>query len=318
MAEKLQSKSLSPKDWRSTLKSFIKPTFSSNIPTLEANGHIVTDDYEKANVFNTFFQNQTILDDSNAILPQLPPASYNTQLSSIVLTPLEVESILQTLKTGKASGPNGLNNRVLKELSKELSTPFCTLFNQSLQCGIFPKTYKDAHVSPVPKKGDLSLSSNYRPISLLNSESNVFERVVFKHLLVFNHLQNNNMLSSLQSGFIPGDSTVNQLTYLYHISCEALDAQKEVRAVFCDISKAFDRVWHAGLVHKLKAAGVAGEALSWFRNYLSNRRQRVVLPGASSDWAFIRAGVPQGSILGPLLFLVYINDIVEDIGSHIR
>ena len=126
------------------------------------------------------------------------------------------------------------------------------------------------------------------------------------------------MLSSLQSGFIPGDSTVNQLTYLYHTFCEALDAGKEVRAVFCDISKAFDRVWHKGLIHKLEAAGVAGETLTWFRNYLSDRRQRVVLPGASSDLAYIRAGVPQGSILGSLLFLVYINDIVEDIGSHIR
>ena len=139
---------------------------------------------------------------------------------------------------------------------------------------------------------------------------------MFKHL--FNHLQNNNILSSLQSGFIPGDSTVNQLAYLYHTFCEALDAGKEVRAVFCDISKAFDRVWHAGLIHKLEFAGVTEEALEWFRNYLSNRRQRVVLPGASSDWAYIRAGVPQGSILGPLLFLVYINDIVENIGSHIR
>ena len=149
---------------------------------------------------------------------------------------------------------------------------------------------------------------------LLNSEGKVLKG--FKHL--FNHLQNNNILSSLQSGFIPGDSTVNQLAYLYHTFCEALDAGKEVRAVFCDISKAFDRVWHAGLIHKLEAAGVTEEALEWFRNYLSNRRQRVVLPGASSDWAYIRAGVPRGSILGPLLFLVYINDIVENIGSHIR
>ena len=152
IAEKLKSKSLSPKDWWATLKTFITPTFASNIPPLENNGHIVTDEYEKANIFNTYFQSQTILDDSNAILPDLPPPTYHTQLNRIVITPLEVESILKTLKLGKASGPNGLNNRVLKELSKELSSPLCSLFNQSLHHGVFPASYKIAHVSPVPKK----------------------------------------------------------------------------------------------------------------------------------------------------------------------
>ena len=110
------------------------------------------------------------------------------------------------------------------------------------------------------------------------------------------------MLSSLQSGFILGDSTVNQLAYLYHVLTEALDASKEVRTVFCDISKSFDHVWHEGLIYKLKAAGVSGDVLRWFQSYLSGRRQRVVLPGSFSEWVYIKAGVPQGSILGPLLF----------------
>ena len=162
----------------------------------------------------------------------------------------------------------------------------------------------------------MSIVSDYRPISLLNSESKLFERLVFKYL--FNHLQDNNLISSLQSGFIPGDSTINQLTFLYNTFCQALDSGKEVRAVFCDISKAFDRVWHSGLLYKLQAAGVTGDVLSWFKSYLSDRKQRVVLPSTVSKWTFIRAGVPQGSILGPLLFLVYINDIVKDIGSNIR
>ena len=100
--------------------------------------------------------------------------------------------------------------------------------------------------------------SNYRPISLLNSEAKLFEKLISKYL--FNHFRDNNLLSSLQSGFMPGDSTVNQLTYLYNTFCEALDEEKEVRAVFCDISKAFDRAWHAGL----EAAGVTGEVLAWF------------------------------------------------------
>ena len=317
IADKFLSTTLSVKDWWSTLKTFIIPITKSSIPPLEFNNNIYTVECDKANILNTFFQSQTVLNEQNATLPDLPDINrLNSHLESIVLSRTEVESVLKSLAVGKASGPNGLSNRILRELSKELSIPFCSLFNQSLRSGAFPTPYKEANVCPVPKKGDLSIVSNYRPISLLNAESKVLERLVFKYL--YNHLHDNNLLSSLQSGFIPGDSTINQLTFLYNTFCQALDSGKEIRAVFCDISKAFDRVWHSGLVHKLHAAGVTGEALAWFKNYLSNRKQRVVLPGTSSDWAFIRAGVPQGSIYGPLLFLLYINDIVTDIGSHIR
>ena len=313
---KLTSKTLSTKDWWSTLKSFITPNCKSSLPPMEHNNKLYSDEHDKANILNNYFQSQSFLNDKDVHLPAILPTSVTSDLNSIILTTDEVESVLKILPVGKATGPNGLSNRILRELSQELSTPYCSLYNQSLRTGLVPSSYKEANVCPVPKKGDLSVVSNHRPISLLNSEDKVLERLVFKHF--YNHLRDNNILSSLQSGFIPGDSTINQLTYLYNVFCQALDEGKEVRAVFCDISKAFDRVWHDGLILKLQAAGVTGEVLAWFKSYLNNRRQRVVIPGATSDWTFICAGVPQGSILGPLLFLVYINDIVTDIGSNIR
>ena len=144
----------------------------------------------------------------------------------------------------------------------------------------------------------------------------VLERAIVKYL--FNHFRNNNIFTSFQSGFIPGDSTVNQLTYLCNTFCQALDDGKEVRVVFCIVSKAFDRVWHAGLVHKLRADGITGSLLKWFVSYLENRPEPVVISGEQSEWKYIHAGMPQGSNLGLLLFLLYINDIATEIGSNIR
>ena len=130
------------------------------------------------------------------------------------------------------------------------------------------------------------------------------------HKYLYNFFRDNNVITPFQSGFVPGDSTVNQLIDIYYTFCKALDEGKEVCAIFCDISKAFDRVWHEGFLFKLKSAGVSRSLLTWFSDYLTDRKQWVVLPGVNSFWTSVKAGVTQGSILGLLPFLLYINGMV--------
>ena len=167
LAAKLTSKTLSSKDWWATLKTFIAPNYKTTIPPLEFNDVVYTEETEKANVLNNFFKSHTILNEQNVPIPNLSPATVHIPLNSIVLSPLEVESVLKTLPAAKASGPNGLSNRLLRELSKEFSTPYCSLFNQSLREGIVPSLYKEANVCPIPKKGDLSMSLTIDPFLCL-------------------------------------------------------------------------------------------------------------------------------------------------------
>ena len=250
-------------------------------------------------MLNDYFSSQTVLDESQSTLPPFTSRNRHS-LESIHTNPHEVEETLNSLSVSKAAGPDGINNRLLKQLSKPLSNPLSDLFNSSLAHGKVPTTWKEANITPIFKKNDPSEISNYRPISLLNTIGKVMEKNVHKH--VFNFFKDNNVITTLQSGFVPGDSTTNQLLDIYNTFCKALDEGKEVRAVFCDVSKTFDRVWHKGLLFKLNSVGINGTLLQWFTDYLKDRKQRVVLPGVSSDWCFIKAGVPQGSILGPLLF----------------
>ena len=165
----------------------------------------------------------------------------------------------------KACGPDLISPRLLREGADFLAYPLFIVFNRSLLQGYFPPAWKDANLTPIHKKDDKSLPSNYRPISLLSSIGKTMERCVHKHLY-------NYVVSPFQSGFIQGDSTTYQLLHTYHTFCEAVDNGKEVRAVFCDISKAFDRVWHKGLLHKLRGIGCSEQVLKWFTSYLSGRR----------------------------------------------
>ena len=215
----------------------------------------------------------------------------------------------------KATGPDGISNLILKKSAEGLHRQLAKLIRVSLDKGTFPDIWKIANVSPVFKKAERFLKSNYRPISLLCNISKVCERIVF--LGLYHYFKTNNLLFNLQSAYQRNDSTVCQLLKLVHEIYSHIENGSEVRGVFLDLSKAFDKTWHEGLLFKLRQYGIHGPLLAWIESYLSHRRQRVVIKGQQSDLIEIECGVPQGSILGPLLFLIYINDLPDNLSTQV-
>ena len=230
----------------------------------------------------------------------------------------KILNIIRALNINKAHGWDEISVRMIKLSDAALILPLKIIFTNCLRHGLFPEIWKHANVVPVHKKNEKNLKGNYRPISLLPIFGKILEKLVYDSL--YTHLVSCELLNPNQSGFRPGDSTINQLISITHTIFKAFDCNPplDVRSVYLDLSKAFDRVWHDGLIYKLKRCGVSGQLLSLVENFLKNRKQRTVLNGQCSGWGDISAGVPQGSILGPLFFLVYINDLTMDLKCNVK
>ena len=303
------------KKWWAIIKDILGKGNDTSYPTLVDGNTYFENSEDKANHFNNFFLSHNDIDTTNAVLPNEQNDNIGG-LGAIEATEQEVHDLIKAIDCNKATGPDGICPKLLKEADIGIVPSLTKLINKSLKQSKTPLLWKKAHMLPLFKKGCKADVNNYRPVSILSSPSKILEKIVFKH--VYNYFRDNELLTKHQSGFQTGDSTVHQLSYLYHKFSEALDQKKEIRLVFCDISKAFDKVWHYGILYKLKKLGIHGSLLKWFSDYLDNRCQRVIVRGQNSAWGFLKAGVPQGSVLGPLLFLVYINDIIDGLSCNIK
>ena len=274
----------------------------------------ITDNLDIANKFNDYFSK---IGHTLASKITAPTKTFDSFLSgsfcnSMSFMPTDANEVIlinSCLKNKMSHGHDKIALSIMKGSIDIVAPTLACIINTSLSSGIFPDSLKTARVCPVFKSGDRRLFSNYRPISVLSCFSKIFEKIVYKRLT--NYLSKNNILTESQYGFRPGHTTSMALLDMYDGLSQSIEDNKFGIGIFVDLSKAFDCIDHGILIKKLHHYGIRGIVLNWFISYLSMRSQFVSFNNTDSALRYITCGVPQGSILGPLLFLIYVNDIAN-------
>jgi hypothetical protein len=275
-----------------------------------ADGSLAMSDHERAGIFLEYFSSVFVIDNNH--LPEFNPDT-SERLEQFSCSVRDIVKIITKLKNNSSPGPDGISAVFLKKILAHIASPLCEVFSHSLAEGTLPDDWKTAHIVPIYKKGDPQQASNYRPVSLTSVIGKILEKIVRTQLLDF--MLRNDVIPANQHGFLPKKSTVTNLLECLNDWTYNFDSKMATDVIYLDYSKCFDKVCHSKLLHKLEKYGITNQALQWLKGFLLDRKQYVRVNQSLSAAAEVKSGVPQGTILGPLLFVIYSADLASVVSN---